>query len=245
MSLACSAAILPSSPFIGDHDREDLSQRGDASASPSHPAACESQTLVADRGVKSSGSLQCRTRYLARTTGESYLDGLQRRDKGSLCSDAGGKASPDLQHAPRPTDDRKVVSRAIEASLATKCQPKDPAVVEPRAPHLTSANPTNAQPSAAAPLASGGDLDVPPASDCLKGGTAEPSCPGRSCCSLPHEPFEAPSLLIIPSGQTPPLCRGSSRFLASPAAACRPSEGSSGPSLAPACACAPSSPSFC
>ena len=146
MSLACSAAILPPSPFIGDQTEKDLSQRGDASASPSHPAACESQTLVADLRVKSSGSLQRRTRYPARTTGESYLDGLQRRDKGSLCSDAGGKASPDLQHAPRPTDDRKVVSRAIEASLATKCQPKDPAVVEPRAPHLTSANPTNAQP---------------------------------------------------------------------------------------------------
>ena len=87
MPLASSAAILPPSSFIGDQtEKEDLwSQRGDAAVSPFHPAACESQTLVAERGVKSSGSVRRRTRYPARlTTGESFPNGLQRRGKDSL-----------------------------------------------------------------------------------------------------------------------------------------------------------------
>ena len=112
MPLASSAAILPPSSFIGDQtEKEDLwSLRGNAADSSAAPACCESQTLVAERGVKSSGSVLCRARYPARLTkGESFLNGLQRRGKDSLCSAAGGKASPALQHAPRPTDDPQVV----------------------------------------------------------------------------------------------------------------------------------------
>ena len=147
LRMATSAAILPPSSYIGDQTEKIFGHlRGDAADSSVSPACCESQTLVAERGVKSSGSVQCRTRYPARLTGVSSIDGLQGRGKGSLCSDAGGKASPALQHAPRPTDDRKVVYRATEASLATKCQPMDQAVVEPRVPQHTSAGPANAQP---------------------------------------------------------------------------------------------------
>ena len=97
--------------------------------------------------MKSSGSVLCRARHPARLTkGESFLNGLQRRGKDSLCSDAEGKASSALQHAPRPIDDPQVVHRATEASLATKCQPQDPAVVEPRVPPPTSTDSANAQP---------------------------------------------------------------------------------------------------